>query len=235
MRKDVFIPTSNVTEFRQKVRYIEDRQNGEPGFVLIRGQAGRGKTETTRHYHAEHGGVFFRVMQGMTQAAFLQELCFKLRGMRPRSAAASKSAIIEYLDTNTETIFVDEADRLHVDRIEDLRDIHDETGTAIVLIGEEELNGLLSERRRIWSRVKQVVDFSPVTEEDVTILGDDAAGLNIGPEACARIVGHADGDFRLVWSLLGHLERAVKARGIDTVDAKLVNEVAKQVVNWRTR
>ncbi len=162
MRRDIFIPTSNVTEFQQKVRYIEDRENGESGFTLVRGQAGRGKTETTRHYHAQHGGVFFRVMQGMTQAAFLQELCYKIRGMRPRSAAASKAAIIESLDSKMQTIFVDEADRLHVDRIEDLRDIHDVTGTPVVLIGENELNGLLGERRRIWSRVKQVVDFGQI-------------------------------------------------------------------------
>lgn len=235
MRKDVFITTANVSDFRQKVRYLEDLDNGEPGFALVRGQAGRGKTETARYYHAEHGGVFFRVMQSMTQAAFLQELCFRLRSLRPRAAAASKAAIIEALDAEPQTIFVDEADRLHVDRIEDLRDIHDETGIPIVLIGENELNGLLGERRRIWSRVKQVVDFAPVTEEDVAILADEAASLVVGPEACSRIVRHADGDFRLVWSLLGHLERAAKARSTENIDAKMVAEVAKKVVNWRTR
>lgn len=233
MRKDVFIHTANVTSFRQKIHYIEDMEHGEPGFALVRGQAGRGKTETTRHYHAEFGGVFFRVLQGMTQASFLQELCFRLRQLRPRSAAACKAAIIDALDREPMTIFVDEADRLHVDRIEDLRDIHDETGAPVVLIGEAELNGLLGERRRIWSRVKQVVDFGPVDEEDVAMLGDEAAGLIIGPEACARIVRHADGDFRLVWSLLGHLERLAKAHESEHVDAKMVAQVAKKVVNWR--
>lgn len=233
MRKDVFIPTFNVSEFRQRIGYIEDMDKGEPGFALVYGQAGRGKTETARNYHAQHGGVFFRVMQGMTQAAFLQELCFHVRGMRPRSSAASKGAIIEALDAEPITIFVDEADRLHVDRIDDLRDIHDLTGTPIVLIGENELRGLLGERRRIWSRVKQVVEFGPVSEEDVAVLADEAANLNLGPEACARVVAHADGDFRLVWSLLGHLERAAKTRETDAVDAKMVAAVAKKVVSWR--
>lgn len=233
MRKDIFIQTGNVIEFRQRIRTLEDRENGETGFALIRGQAGRGKTETTRHYHAEFGGVFFRVMQDMTQAAFLQELCFRVRGIRPRSAARAKMAIIEALDSEPTTLFIDEADRLHIGRIEDLRDIHDETGAPIALIGESGLDNLLGERRRIWSRVKQVVDFGPVGEEDVAILADEAAGLDIGPEACSRIVQTSDGDFRIVWSLLGHLEQAARAKEITHIDAAMVTGIGKKVVRWR--
>lgn len=233
MRKDIFIQTGNVVEFRQRVRGLEDRENGETGFGLVRGQAGRGKTETARHYHAEFGGIFFRVHQEMTQAAFLQELCFRIRGLRPAASAKSKAAIIEALDSEPTTLFIDEADRLHINRIEDLRDIHDETGAPIVLIGESGLDNLLGERRRIWSRVKQVVDFGPVNEEDVAVLADDAAGLEVGPEACARIVRASDGDFRLVWSMLGHLEQAARAKDVRHVDAGMAASVAAKAVKWR--
>lgn len=233
MRRDVFIETRNVLEFRQKVRSLEDSLHGEPGFALVYGQAGRGKTETTRNYHAMTGGIFLRVMQGWTQNAFLQELCYQVCGVRPRRSAACKTQIIEALDSMPQTIFVDEADRLHVDRIEDLRDIFDITGVPVVLIGEEELRGLLSRRRRIWSRVKQVVEFGAVAEEDVAILTDEAAGLDIEPDACAQIVRHADGDFRLVWSFIGHLEKAARVHEIQVVDTALVSKVTKQVANWR--
>ncbi|KAF1073257.1 AAA family ATPase [Halodesulfovibrio sp. MK-HDV] len=233
MRRDIFIETRNVLEFRQKVRALEDDQHGEPGFALIFGQAGRGKTETTRNYHAINGGVFFRVMQGWTQCAFLQELCNQVCGLRPRSSAACKNKIIEALEAQPQTIFVDEADRLHIDRIEDLRDIFDVTGSPIILIGELELRGLLGTRRRIWSRVKQVVEFGAVSEEDVAILGDEAAGLDITPDACAQIVRQADGDFRLVWSFIGQLEQAAKAHEEQEISPALVAKVAKQVASWR--
>ncbi|SHI59924.1 AAA family ATPase [Halodesulfovibrio aestuarii] len=233
MRRDVFIETRNVLEFRQKVGFLEDNLNGEPGFALVFGQAGRGKTETTRNYHAMSGGVFLRVMQGWTQNSFLQELCYQVCGLRPRNSAACKTRIIEALDASPQTIFVDEADRLHVDRIEDLRDIFDTTGVPVVLIGEEELRGLLGTRRRIWSRVKQVVEFGAVAEEDVAFLADEAAGLNISPEACAQIVRYADGDFRLVWSFVGHLEKAARAHEVHDVNVALVAKVAKQVASWR--
>lgn len=233
MRKDVFIETSNVTDFRQKIRTLEDREHGEPGFALVYGQAGRGKTETSRNHYSLHGGVYLRVLQGWTQCAFLQELCSEVCGVRPRSTGACKAQIIEALDGEPTTIYVDEADRLRVDRIEDLRDIYDLTGSPVVLIGERELKGLLGERRRIWSRVKQVVEFGPVLAEDVAVLADEASGLDVSPDACALIVRHADGDFRLVWTLLGHLEQASRAKGASAVDVPLVTAVAKKVASWR--
>jgi hypothetical protein len=232
MRRDVFIETRNVMDFRQKVRALED-YSGEPGFALVFGQAGRGKTETARNYHAINGGIFLRVMQGWSQCSFLQELCFQVCGVRPRSSAACKGKIIEALDAMPQTLFVDEADRLHVDRVEDLRDIFDLTSSPVVLIGEQELRGLLSTRRRIWSRVKQVVEFGPVAEEDVAILGDEAAGLDIAPEACSQIVRLADGDFRLVWSFIRQLELTAKTHETQRIDSALVARVAKQVANWR--
>ena len=233
MRSTIFIETQNVLEFRNKVGALEDVNNGEPGFALVFGQAGRGKTETTRNYHALYGGVFLRVMQGWTQCSFLQELCYQVCGLRPRSSSACKSKIVDALDATPQTIFVDEADRLHVDRIEDLRDIFDVTGSPVVLIGEQELRGLLGTRRRIWSRVKQVVEFQRVTEEDVAILAAEAAGLDIVPEACAHIVRHADGDFRLVWSFISQLEQAAKTHGQHVIETEMVARISKQVASWR--
>ncbi|SMF44491.1 AAA family ATPase [Desulfovibrio gilichinskyi] len=233
MKRDVFIETSNVTRFQNAIGTLESVDNGEQGFALVYGQAGRGKTETTLTYQARNGGIFLRVMQGWTQNSFMQALAGKMNLAPARSAAACKSKIIERLGDEPQTFFIDEADRLHIDRVEDLRDIHDETGSPIVLIGERELHGLLGERRRIWSRVKQVVDFAPVAEEDVAILASDAAGLDIEAAACSLIVKKADGDFRLVWTILSGLEKAAKARETDMVNVKMVADVSHKTLSWR--
>lgn len=233
MRRDIFIETSNVTRFNAAIGTLESVENGEQGFALIYGQAGRGKTETTLTYHARHGGNFLRVQQGWTQNSFMRALAAKMNVAPSRSAAETKNRIIERLGEEPQTFFIDEADRLHIDRVEDLRDIHDETGSPIVLIGERELHGLLGERRRIWSRVKQVVEFAPVADEDVAILGSSAAGLDIEPEGCALIVKKADGDFRLVWTILSGLEKAARAKDIESIDSKMVEAVARKVMGWR--
>lgn len=233
MRRDIFIETSNVTQFNSQIRELEDFINGSPGFALAYGQAGRGKTETAQTYYARNGGIFFRVMQGWTQCAFLRALASEFRIERARSATDFKDKIIAYLDKNPKTIFVDEADRLHVDRIEDLRDIHDTTGTPIVLIGELELHGVLGERRRIWSRVKQVCEFIPVAEEDVAILAFEAAELEVAPDACSLIVNKSDGDFRLVWTFLSGLEKLARTRDTKQVDLKMVTDVSRKSLSWR--
>ena len=52
-----------------------------------------------------------------------------------------KEMIIEILEEDYKPLFIDEADRLSIDRLEDLRDIFEMTGVPIVLIGEEGIWG----------------------------------------------------------------------------------------------
>lgn len=226
--RNVFIETSNVSTFRSAIRTVEDTVKGQPGLVVVCGRAGRGKTMSTQNYHAIHGGIYLRAWEGWTQTAFLQALCFEVCGLRPRSANNCKRKIMENIDREAQTIFVDEADRLNIGRIEDLRDIHDETGAPIVIVGEEEIIGLLGERRRIWSRVTQQVEFGPVVDEDVALFGLDAADLDIDAVACRQIVQKADGDFRLVRNIIQALEQAATARETQIVTSAMVGDVLKQ-------
>lgn len=230
--KSVFLETDNVTSFRAAVQNMEDPQHGQPGIMLAWGQAGRGKTFAARNYHSMNGGVYISVWQDWTQAAFLQQLCFEVCGLRPRGSNSCKLKIVEHLEREPRTIFVDEADRLHVLRIEDLRDIHEATGAPIVLVGEEELLGLLSDRRRVWSRVVQEQQFQPITIDDITLYALDAADLTLTPGAAARMRKASDGDFRLVRNMVLHLEQASRARESGAVDEALVENILTQR-SWR--
>ena len=237
--RSVFVETGNVTAFRRAVLAVEDTERGQPGIVVAWGQAGRGKTFAARNSHAERGGVFLSAWEGMTQAAFLGRLCKETTGAEtaPRSAHACKVRIIETLEKRRQqgmvaTIYMDEADRLAFGRIEDLRDIHEATGAAVILIGEEELIGLLSERRRIWSRVTQEVAFGPVGEADIAAFALEAASLDLTPDACAKVRATSDGDMRLVRNMVQLLEQAAKARETNVADAAMVAAIQKQK-SWR--
>lgn len=237
--KSVFVETSNVAAFRRAVLAVEDTERGQPGLVVAWGQAGRGKTFAARNSHAERGGVYLSAWEDMTQAAFLGRLYFEATGDKhgPRSANACKIRIIEVLEKRRQqnqavTIYMDEADRLHFKRIEDLRDIHEATGCAVILIGEEELIGLLSQRRRVWSRVTQEVAFGPVGEADIAAFALESAALDLTPEACAMVRRTSDGDMRLVRNMVQLLEQAAKARETDIADAAMVTAVQKQR-SWR--
>ena len=147
-----------VTAFEEAVDSALGSEKGLSGFILAYGQAGRGKSVAADGYHISRTtGAYVRVWQNWSQSAFLQRLLFEVRGSKedmPRiNGNRCKEIIVQLLKDRKQPLFIDEADRLKIDRIEDLRDIYEMTGVPVILIGEEGLLGLLSERRRIWSRV----------------------------------------------------------------------------------
>ena len=128
----------------------------------------------------------------------------------------------------------DEADRLRIDRIEDLRDIHEMTGAPVVLIGEEGIFGLLHERRRIWSRIAYEVEFGPVSPAEIALYAQQAAGLDLPLSLSTEIAQKTEGDFRLVRNMCLLLERSAKASGSFAVDQKML-DTAFSARSWRRK
>lgn len=227
-----------MTRFDEAVDDVLSAGPGTSGFVLAYGQAGRGKSVAADRYCTQRSGVHMRVWEGWSQTSFMQRLLFEIRarnGDMPRHTGnRCKEYIVDLLDKERKPIFVDEADRLAMPRIEDLHDIHEMTGAPIVLIGEEGLIGLLSERRRIWSRVAYEVEFTGITAPDVALYAMQAAGLKITAELCQAIVAKSEGDFRLVRNVCLLLERAAKARGDFTPDREMVDTVLSSK-SWRRK
>jgi DNA transposition AAA+ family ATPase len=234
--RDVFIETEAVGLFRSAVDTMVDANKGLSGFVLAWGQAGRGKTMAASNYYTERGGIYLRVWQDWTQAAFLQRLLHEARGANgdvpTHNCNRCKTMIVDILEKVMQPIFVDEADRLHVGRLEDLRDIHEATGVPVVLIGEEDLMGLLAKRRRIWSRVTHEVQFGPIRHEEIMLYALRAAGLSVPPDVCGMMATRAEGDFRLVRNMLLQLEQVAKVRETSEVDKDMLED-ALRGRSWR--
>ena len=235
--RDVIIPTNATARFNTAVDAVVDAGRGTSGFILAYGQAGRGKSVAADQYHYQRGGAYIRVWEGWTQAAFLQRVLFEVRGKNgdlPRmSADRCKQTVVDLLEKDRKPIFVDEADRLAIGRIEDLRDILEMTGAPIILIGEEGIFGLLSERRRIWSRVAHEVEFGPISAAEA-MYAMKAAALDIPAELCGSIAERAEGDFRLVRNMMLLLEKAAKAAENFIVDATMLDGVLS-ARSWRRK
>ncbi|ADK84976.1 bacteriophage DNA transposition B protein, putative [Desulfarculus baarsii DSM 2075] len=227
MKKGVFVETSNVTRFRAAVAQARDFERGRPGMLMAWGEAGRGKTICAMNAFAEGGGVYLRAWEGWSQSAFLQALCFEITGLRPRGSNRSKVAIIQALDPEPRAIYIDEADRLALGRLEDLRDIHDETGCPVVLIGEEGLAAKLSARRRIDDRIPAEfrIRFEPVTCQDISLYAMEAADLRLTPEASKFVHGLTRGNFRRVHNAMLSLEQMARAAEVDIIDQAMARRL----------
>ena len=225
--KNCFLETRNVTRFREAIKVVEDMEKGQPGLMLVHGKAGRGKTESCKQYTIPNPHVLFlRVMQDWTPRAMLAQLCHQINGMEPHSIEKGKRIVCEEIERYPRTIIVDEADRLrNVGMIEHFRDIHDKTGAPVVFVGEQHLYSMIQSRRRIWSRVSQVVGFERVGAEDIILFGLQAADLKIEPAAAQRIAVRSDGDFRLIWQDVRWLETMAAANKISEITMKIVDSI----------
>ena len=228
MKKGVFVETNNVTAFRAAVGLAEDTEHGRPGMMMAYGEAGRGKTLAAMNAYAEIGGVYLRVWENWTQAAFLQALCFEVDGSRPHGANRCKVRIMEALGDAPRTIYIDEADRLPTGRLEDLRDIHDETGCPICLIGELGLPARVRARTRINDRIPRELRilFEPISTRDISIYAQEAADLELASEACKVVHRLSKGNFRRAHNLILSLEQMAKAAQTGHVDGAMAQRLA---------
>ena len=222
MKQGIFVETKNVGAFRKAMETLTSRDRYQPGFAVVQGESGRGKSQAAINWHGHNGGTFLRVWEDMTQHAFLQALAFEATGARVHGAYNCKREIVDYLSAVPSAIIVDEADRLDLKRIEDLRDVHEATGTSVALIGEEGFLPKLKSRKRIYSRVAEVIDFAPVEMDDVVIYAAQAADLKINPEA-AILAEEAQGSFRLVHNLVAKLEAFAKASQVEIIDLEALS------------
>lgn len=229
--KNVFIETSRVMAFREAAGVVKDTVKGQPGFMVAWGYAGRGKTECAKEYAVRTPeAVYVRVLEDWTPAAMLSKICYEINGMRPNRVDFAKRAIIEELDRRQMILLIDEADRLVMRNIEHLRDLIEDTGTPIVLIGEPSIYGRLVARNRIKERVKRVVEFGPVTDEDVVYFGMKACDLKILPDSAVELVRRSKGSFRLLYHLMVETERKAKANKLKEVTIDMIESIPDRFI-----
>ena len=230
MKRDVFVETYSVVALRNAVKEAVEAGKGYPAMVMAYGEAGTGKTLAAQSLYSELGGLYVRAFEGMTLTAFLQDICNVVCKERPNTTNRCRNSLISKLNNKGITLFVDEADRLHVSCMEALRDLHDITGSPVVYIGEMGLPSRVNARSRINDRIPDSfrVHFEGITKSDVAMFAQEAADLMLSPEAAAFIHADTNGNFRRVHNAVLTLERAAKVKGVSEVDSDFVKAAMKQ-------
>jgi DNA transposition AAA+ family ATPase len=139
----------------------------------------------------------------------------------------------------TELILVDEADRLKMAGIEQMRDIYDRSGVALILIGMPGIEKRLARYPQLYSRVGFVHAFRPLGADEIRhILTQYWAQLGINnpdsdftdAEAIAAIIRITGGNFRLLHRLCTGIQRILRINELQTVTKEVVETARETLV-----
>ncbi|WP_062536840.1 AAA family ATPase [Mizugakiibacter sediminis] len=209
------VPVSNVARLSAASEALLDRAAGMPGMGLIHGDTGLGKTTAVTWLITRNNGVYVRALSTTTPSSLLRTIAREL-DLDPRpSNVETVEAIVQRLAETGRPLFVDEADYL-VNRaalVETLRDIHDLATVPVVLIGMAGIQRKIKARQQLTGRIAQWVEFQPATREDVRLLAQHLAEVEIDDALLGALHEATHGSMRLAVVGLSHIEARAKAKG----------------------
>jgi hypothetical protein len=138
----------------------------------------------------------------------------------------------------TTLILVDEADRLHMNSLEQIRSIFDEGTAGLVLIGMPGLEKRIARFPQFYSRIGFVHEFRPLDAEQVQNLlesrwaptGVTLPDEQLLPEVIASLIRMSGGNFRLLTRLLTQIERVLSVNDLHLVSNAVVEAARDSLV-----
>ena len=137
---------------------------------------------------------------------------------------------------------IDEADRLRMASLEQVRSIFDVGGIGLILIGMPGLEKRLARYPQFYSRIGFVHEFRPLGTAEIRELltqGWTPSGVNLpaqpwAAEATAAIIRITGGNFRLLNRLLTQMERILEINELHEVTKAIVEAARETLVIGET-
>lgn len=194
------VSTRNVQRFMDAAKALEARlqDNEIVGMGLVYGKPGLGKSMAMHAYHSrqQQAGrvrtVFVRAMAHWTEASMLKAILEAL-GQTPRQYRKDimHDQIAETLCDQPAVLLIDEIDAIAGNRrmVAMLKDIHDVTGSAILMVGEDRVDGLLKRCESFYNRMNRsaLAHLGNHSAEDVRLVIEQRADVEVAPEVCTEI------------------------------------------------
>jgi DNA transposition AAA+ family ATPase len=138
----------------------------------------------------------------------------------------------------TALLVIDEADRLKVAGLEQVRSIFDHGGIGLVLIGMPGIEKRLARYPQFYSRIGFVHEFRPLAAKEVRELLEQRwtpAGVHLpqqpwDSETVAAIIRITAGNFRVLNRLLTQIERILEINALQEVTKAVVDAARESLV-----
>ena len=154
-----------------------------------------------------------------------------LRGVALKAARNPGTSTYANERESCELIIVDEADRLKMPSLEQLRDLYDRGHFGLVLVGMPGLEKRLARYPQLYSRIGFAHTFRPLSNEEMLFVLEHhwkKIGSTLQPddftdqEAVATVIRVTAGNFRLLQRLFSQIERILKLNELKTITKEVV-------------
>jgi hypothetical protein len=216
-------PTSNISLVHTTMEALTDRAGGLPGIGVLYGRSGLGKSVGAAYasHPAGFNGIYVSCRSYETKKSLAEQIC-KAIGILPKGNIPSiVDAIVEVLVISGRPLIVDEVDYIVESRtLELLRDLHDVSSAAILLIGEEHLSGKLKRHERFDNRVLVWQPAVACTGTDFDLLAKQyTPGISFDAQLKKRVLAETHGVTRRVVVNLQNIKRWCDAKGVKDAPA----------------
>ena len=215
--KKAFVKTENYARFTSGVKAVEQRGAAEAGMMLVYGQPGYGKSHIVYRWAEEAGAIYLRANVDWTPKYFLVELCKALNIDGRGTAQQLFERCLRILVERQCPVIIDEAEFTLSNNaavLEKVRDISDRAEVTVILIGMEQIQRSIARHKQISSRIAQVVEFTPCTEADVTLVCRQLCEFELTPGLTAEVLRLSNGRMREVLNILANIERIAATNGL---------------------
>ena len=194
-----------------------------PSMGLFYGPSGYGKSVACAFAAASTGASYVEAKSVWTLKTLLQNIAHSLGIIRVENTSPKiLDQVIEQLRREPRPLIIDEMDYL-VKRqmVEIIRDIHDATHIAILMIGEEELPAKLKEWQRFDNRLLVSTPAQPASEADTMLLRDAfCQQVAVADDLALRVCQVCRGVTRRITTNLQRMQMTALEEGEVMIDLK---------------
>lgn len=221
--KKVFVKTKNVKNFSGAINNLIDKSSATPKMGLIYGAPGLGKSHTAIWWATKNNALYVRAQHKMNTKWLLKEILSEIGEDIKGNISTLSNQCKMRLKLNPHVLIVDEIDYLlgSENTIEVLRDIHDNVGIPVVLIGMQNSKNKLGKYQHLYDRLSEILEFQSFSKEDVDIIVDELSEIKITDDA-KQIIFENTNRFRQLIKDISLLENLAKTNGLNKIDVKQV-------------
>ncbi len=216
-------PLRNVSAMLELAYHVKDRPYGLPGFGMMYGWAGFGKSWSATYAAIKTDAVLIEMNKFTRPKSLCEMLCTELGLVPARAIDKMITQISQAFSHNGRLLIIDEADHLvQRDMLELIRAVHQQSDIGVILVGEELLPQTVRRWERVDSRMLARVAAQPADIDDLNALAKIyCSGIEVSDDFKEYILKSARYSHRRITTALANIRAFARTRGVTTVDRAL--------------